>query len=274
MTDTAAHLVDRVIPEVPVRQWVLSLPVPLRYLLAWDGELSSAVIGIFMDAVFRHLRRVAKQELGLRRLADAHPGAVCMVQRWGGSVNLNPHVHALVTDGVFVPDADGRVRFWALPEPTKGEIAAVAWDVCERVVGLLRKRGQWLDAPAENDSFAEREPLLAQLYGASITGTLVMGVKAGQRQVRLSGAEARESDDGNKVKNAYGFDLHAAVRIPAHERKRLEGLARYMLRPPLSRSRLTRQADGRYRIKLKRPWNDGTTCIVLEGVELLGNMAS
>jgi hypothetical protein len=26
MADTAAHLVDRVFPEVPVRQWVLSLP--------------------------------------------------------------------------------------------------------------------------------------------------------------------------------------------------------------------------------------------------------
>ena len=31
MADTAAHLVDRVLPKVPVRQWVLSLPVALRY---------------------------------------------------------------------------------------------------------------------------------------------------------------------------------------------------------------------------------------------------
>jgi hypothetical protein len=31
MADTAAHLVDRVLPEVPFRQWVLSLPFPLRY---------------------------------------------------------------------------------------------------------------------------------------------------------------------------------------------------------------------------------------------------
>jgi len=134
MSDTAAHLVDRVLPEAPMRQWVLSLPVPLRYLLAWDCELCSAVIGIFMDAVFRHLRRVAKRELGVRRLGDAHPGAVCNVQRWGGSVNVNPHLHALVTDGVFVRETDGTLRFRALPEPTKDEIAAVAWDICERTV--------------------------------------------------------------------------------------------------------------------------------------------
>jgi len=31
MADTAAHLVDRVLPRVPVRQWVLSLPFGLRY---------------------------------------------------------------------------------------------------------------------------------------------------------------------------------------------------------------------------------------------------
>jgi hypothetical protein len=56
----------------------------------------SKVIAIFIHAVFRHLRRIAQGELGVRRLSDAQPGAVCNVQRWGGSVNLNPHLHALV----------------------------------------------------------------------------------------------------------------------------------------------------------------------------------
>ena len=35
MADTAAWLVDRVLPEVPVRQWVLTLPFPLRFRMAW-----------------------------------------------------------------------------------------------------------------------------------------------------------------------------------------------------------------------------------------------
>ncbi len=34
MSQIAAHLVDDVIPHVPVRQWVLRLPIPLRLLLA------------------------------------------------------------------------------------------------------------------------------------------------------------------------------------------------------------------------------------------------
>ena len=43
--DTTAHLIDRVLPEAPVRQWVLSLPFALRYRLAYDGPLTSAVLG-------------------------------------------------------------------------------------------------------------------------------------------------------------------------------------------------------------------------------------
>ena len=44
MSQTAAHLVDHVIPHVPVRQWVLSLPIPLRLLLAAQPELVTPVL--------------------------------------------------------------------------------------------------------------------------------------------------------------------------------------------------------------------------------------
>lgn len=43
MTECAARLVDEVLPRVPVRQSVLSLPSRLRYLLAWDHGLARAV---------------------------------------------------------------------------------------------------------------------------------------------------------------------------------------------------------------------------------------
>jgi hypothetical protein len=46
MADTAAHLVDRVFPEVPIRQWVLSLPFALRYRLAYDAHLVRDVLHI------------------------------------------------------------------------------------------------------------------------------------------------------------------------------------------------------------------------------------
>ena len=86
MAGTAAHLADRVLPEVPVRQWVLSLPFALRYRLAYDAGLVRAVLHIFVQAVFSSLRRRARAHSGVRQ---AQCGAVTFVQRFGGALNLN-----------------------------------------------------------------------------------------------------------------------------------------------------------------------------------------
>ncbi len=51
LTERAAHLVDEVLPRVPVRQWVLSLPHRLRYLLAWNHALCRAVLGVYVRAL-------------------------------------------------------------------------------------------------------------------------------------------------------------------------------------------------------------------------------
>jgi hypothetical protein len=56
MSQTAAHLVDHGIPHLPVRQWVLSLPIPLRVLLA-------AQPGLVAPAVQEVQRVVTRQRL-------------------------------------------------------------------------------------------------------------------------------------------------------------------------------------------------------------------
>ena len=66
MADTAAHLVDRVLPEVPVRQWVLTLPYPLRYRCAYDAKLTSEVLRAFLRALFAELRRRVRRQWGTR----------------------------------------------------------------------------------------------------------------------------------------------------------------------------------------------------------------
>ena len=52
MADTAAHLVDRVFPQAPVRQWVLSVPHALRYRLAYDSRMLGRVLDAFIRALF------------------------------------------------------------------------------------------------------------------------------------------------------------------------------------------------------------------------------
>ena len=67
MAATAAFLVDCVIPTVPVRQWVLSLPIALRYKVAYDSQLAAEVLQIFVRSVFTSLRRRARSRYGRAR---------------------------------------------------------------------------------------------------------------------------------------------------------------------------------------------------------------
>ena len=94
MADTAAHLVDRVLPEVPIRQWVLSLPYTLRYRMAYDSQLVGDVYHIFVQTVFSSLRRRARIVGAGKKLKC---GAVTFIQRHGDALNLNVHFHMLAS---------------------------------------------------------------------------------------------------------------------------------------------------------------------------------
>jgi hypothetical protein len=83
MSETAAHLVDHVIPQVPVRQWVLSLPIPLRLLLAAHPEL----ITPFLQVVQRVLSRRLLEQAGLKA-GEGDCGSVTLIQRFGSAANL------------------------------------------------------------------------------------------------------------------------------------------------------------------------------------------
>ena len=96
MAETAAHLVDCVIPRVPVRQWVLSFPIPLRILFAAHPDLLSPVL----QCIHRVIATFLIKQSGLQR-SQAHTGAVTLIQRFGSAANLNIHLHCLVLDGVY-----------------------------------------------------------------------------------------------------------------------------------------------------------------------------
>lgn len=66
MAGTDAHLVDRVLPEVPLRQWMLTLPFSRRYRLAYDRRLPTPVLAACVRAVFASLRRRPCEKLGIR----------------------------------------------------------------------------------------------------------------------------------------------------------------------------------------------------------------
>jgi hypothetical protein len=78
MAQTAAHLVDRVIPPVPVRQWVISVPKRLRCFLADRQSAVAALTRIFISRVERLLRTAAGLTRDGARIArDSAPCPFC-----------------------------------------------------------------------------------------------------------------------------------------------------------------------------------------------------
>lgn len=121
MNETAAHLVDSVIPKIPTRQWVLSVPAPLRYLISYDSAALKVVLDAFTKTVFSYLRKKAKQKGITNRASKAYTGAVTFIQRFGSALNLNVHMHSIFSDGVYTEDESGEVTFHRLPAPTLEE---------------------------------------------------------------------------------------------------------------------------------------------------------
>ncbi len=268
--ERSAHLVDRVIPIVPVRQYVLSLPVPLRYLLAWRHELCLEVLAIFTDELGNYYQRLARDQ----GIADPATGMVSVIQRFGGSLNLNLHFHLSALDGVFARDAEDKLAFHEAPLPKQQDITVLCSLVRYRVLELLKAR-DLLHADADLDLFALDEPLLAAISGAAATSRIATGDRAGQFVQRLATlppqVETRKQPRGAHID---GFDLHAGVALAADDRRALEALLRYQLRPPLAKARLSRAPDGRIKLRLRTPYRDGTTHLLFTPHELLERLAA
>ena len=67
---------------------------------------------------------------------------------------------------------------------------------------------------------------------------------------------------------------HAATRVEATDRRRLERLCRYVIRPPVAARRLRVIDDETLVFQLKTPWADGTTSLVLSPTELIEKLAA
>ena len=277
MSELAAHLVDRVLPLVPTRQWTFTVPHRLRYLMAYDKELCSDVITAFVRALYRHLRAKAKRELGLCSVSDAHPGSVTFLQRSGSAINLHPHLHAPVLDGVYVVDeADGQPRFHVLSPPTPEQLVEIVDSAAHRLDQLLEARGLLgLGDDGVSDALADEEPLLAACYATSLRNCDSVGDRAGVPSIRLVGEPPASSTSRRGVAVQHqGFSLHVGEQIDGRDRKRLERLIRYVARPPIANDRLRMRSDGAVSYTMKAPWSDGTRAVSMSPLDLIARLCA
>ena len=134
MVESAALLVDDILPELPIRQWVVSFPHALRFLFATRPDVMGRVLGIVYRTLAAHQGNKAGVSAG-----HACSGAVTLIQRFGSALNLNLHFHMLLLDGIYVSSGD-RLRFHRLKAPTKAELETLVRRVSESEAGAIAEK--------------------------------------------------------------------------------------------------------------------------------------
>jgi hypothetical protein len=264
MADTAVFCVDHISPRVPVRQLVLTVPLRLRFQMAYSPQLAGAVLRAVIAAITGDLRRRARK-CGIR--GRLRTGAFTVVQRFGSALGLNVHFHTLALDGVYARQPDGGLLFHPLPAPSDEDVARVARAVCRKVHRLLVR---------QKDAADDQTSLLDELANASVQGLVATGPRRGCRVLRLgrSGDDADAAIPSKRCAEVAGFNVHANTSARANDRKRLEHLVKYLARPPIAHDRLTELPDGRIALRFKQAWRDGTASCDLEPLALLARLAA
>jgi hypothetical protein len=161
------------------------------------------------------------------------------------------HFHLVVPDGVFVDDGDA-LAFAMHRVPTSRDVLAIP----DRIVrGVARRLAV---AARDADEVDDAPDVLAQVQAEAAT-------------TWRSPRDAKPTVRGVERLRAWhdGFSLHAGVVIAEHDRAALERLCRYGARPAFAQERLAWTDDGRIAYRLKRPWPDGRTALVLPPVAFL-----
>ena len=270
MAESAALLVDEVLPREPLRQWVLSVPFALRYLFAVNPAVMGQVLGIVTRAIASHLISAAGYHHD-----TAQTGAVTLIQRFGSALNLNIHFHMLFLDGVYVTSGE-RLTFRRLPPPTVAALEKLVHVISQRVGRALERQGI-LVRDLENSFLAVDTPDgtdFDDLLGHSITYRIALGPHQGRKAFTLQTVPAATDAIDGKLARAAGFSLHAGVACEAHEREKLERLCRYITRPAVSTERLSLTAQGNIRYRLKTPYRDGTTDVVFEPLDFIARLVA
>ena len=275
MAETAAYLVDSVIPRVPVRQWVLSFPIPLRTLFAAHPDLLAPVLQI----IHRVIATFLIQQAGVKR-SEAATGAITLIQRFGSAANLNIHLHGLVLDGVYRTTGEGAPVFHQAPAPTLEQLQALLGKIITRILRLLTRQGHLVEEEgvtylADANGFTDPDNVLVPLQAASCTYRIALGPRAGRKVLSLHYAPSRPAPiTQQRCANAHGFSLHAGVRCDADQRQGLEHLCRYITRPAIANERLSVNRAGQVVLKLKTAFRDGTTHIVMSPLEFMQRLAA
>ena len=145
-------------------------------------------------------------------------------------------------DGVYTFEQK-KEKFHFLIPPSQSELNSLLKTIAQRIVKLLEKRGLIVRDEGTGDKFLDFNPdePMDQIHSSSITYRIVLEKYKGEKALTLGSIPIKfqEEKEHPFLSKYSGFSLHGGVSCKSHERKKLEHISRYILRPSLSEERLS-----------------------------------
>ena len=123
-----------------------------------------------------HDPHVWTSQAGLTR-AQAHTGAVTLIQRFGSAAHLTIHLHCLVLEGVYRL-TDGVPVFQPIPAPTAEHLQALRTRIIPRLLKRLTRNGALIEEQGlPSLATPDADPAVAPLQAAACTYRIALGHK-------------------------------------------------------------------------------------------------
>jgi hypothetical protein len=258
MCATAANLMERVLPQVALRQWVLTFPFAWRARLASDAALLGRLTGILVQTVHDFYVQHGVSCGG----GKGKTGAVTVVQRTSSDLRLNPHLHVIFLDGTYHENGS-ELEWTELGHLKTTEVGQVLHRAVLRMSRHLSRR-----AKRDRQQEPENQDAEHGLLGSAVSGQTPPAGPQWLRGLEPSSPSALAYEKP-LCASFDGFTLHAGTRAGALATAGREALLRYALRPPIGQERIVPQQDGMVRIVLKRAFSDGTVAVDMDPLSLL-----
>ena len=124
---------DRLLPQVGYRQYVLTIPKRLRWYINQNAALPGEIRRILAREIELYLRK---------KTAGTAAAQLHFIQRAGRSLNLHPHVHAVVSEGRFCSEPGllgPKLGFHPATEPTQQDIELMTESLRRKIFRRLRR---------------------------------------------------------------------------------------------------------------------------------------
>ena len=108
MQEFQCFIMDNVVKKVPHRHMVFCLPKFLRNTFLRNRESLIDLSRMAWETIKEFMQKTIGQK--------GVPGASLIIQTHGGLANVNPHIHAVTSDGLFTPSGN----FYLMPRYTEG----------------------------------------------------------------------------------------------------------------------------------------------------------